>query len=491
MGKTLSGSLSWITTAPTAGNVKQSQGTPASDPLSSNSSLTSAFAKLGSVTDPKPAAAPAAPTGLPTGTDWTLDYSTSIYPTGVTKSGNNWTAVAGTYNIRNLSLAGGMTLTFHGSPTVTISGSVTSVGKGINFGKCTCQVAGGIDTAYQTVTFGDGSYQFGGNVTLTGTISVGNGDFSVTGTLTTNGALTMGAGNHSFGAVSLGGNTTFGNGDLLIANGLYMSYGNFVTGTGNVTIGRSSSGIGLQMDSGSFTSGGGANTIFSVLGPLKSGGGTTFSIGAADIRIGNDGSSNCTTLPNVNCTSVTFGGSSLTFGAGSFSAKGNVKMTNSGTMTFGAAATHYIDGDLVVTGPLNFGAGLYVINGGLTNATTGKMLGSDVTFILKGALYLDGAAGFNLTAPSDTSGGGLIDIVFASKTTAATTMTGGSNNVLAGILYLPNSDVTLSGGAHINASSNRCLTYIVNTLTLSGGTSAASACTSLGGGTTGSIGLVQ
>lgn len=496
MGKTLTGQTSWITTTP-ANSVYQNKGNSfAADPLASDANLTAAFAKLGSYTDPLTVTAPAAPS-TPTGTDWNLSSASSTPPAGVTlnKDANNaftrWVATAGTYNIKTLTVGGGMTLTFQGSPTVTISAGVASTGNGIDFGKCTCKINGNFDAAYQTATFGDGSYEFGGNAALTGSkITIGNGKFTVTGTMSTNGTFTMGDGVHSFGTLSLGGSITFGNGDLTIANGLYMSYGNFKTGTGNVYIGRSASGVGLKMDSGSFTSGGG--TYFSVAGPLVSGGGTTFSIGAADIRIGNDGSSNCTTLPNANCDSVTFGGSSLTFGNGAFSAKGNVKMTNSGTMTFGAAATHYIAGNLTVTGPLNFGAGEYVINGSLTNNTTGKMSGTDVTFILKGNLSLDGAAGLSLTAPTSSAGGGLANIVFATKTTTASLLTGGSNNIISGVLYMPKSDLTLSGGAHIT-SNNGCLTYIVNTLTLSGGTSAATSCSGMAGASTtsGSIALIQ
>jgi hypothetical protein len=291
--------------------------------------------------------------------------------------------------------------------------------------------------------------------------------------------------------MSGGGTLALGSGNLTVAGSVELGGGATLRmGAGNVFVGRSNAGVGIKADGGStIVTGGGA--YFSVIGPINIPQGTV-NLGGADYRVGNDGSSNCATMPSANCDSITFNSGTLTFGNGPFSANGNLKMANSGTINIGATATHYINGSMIVTGPMNFGAGEYVINGSLTNNTSGKMSGANVTFILRDALTLSGAAGLTITAPSDSTGGGLPSILFASKANAATKISGGSNNIMAGVFYIPNSDLTLDGGASIT-SNGACLNYIVSTLTLNGGTTAATTCTGGGSGTStsGTIALVQ
>lgn len=77
------------------------------------------------------------------------------------------------------------------------------------------------------------------------------------------------------------------------------------------------------------------------------------------------------------------------------------------------------------------------------------MAGVDVTVILNGGLNLGGVAATKLFAPNSataTPGGGIADLLLTSPTNRATNWVTGSSFLLAGVLYLPNSAVTTSGG---------------------------------------------
>ena len=205
-------------------------------------------------------------------------------------------------------------------------------------------------------------------------------------------------------------------------------------------------------------------------------------IGAGNYVIGNDGSGNAVTVG---------GGGSLTFGNGTFSANGNVTTSGGSGITFGATATHYINGNLNLNGSATFGAGTYLVNGNMTNTTGGTMTGSGVSFVLAGSLNAAGGTSINLSAPTASSSTGIPDILFATKTTAPTTLGGGSQDVFSGIVYTPNSDLNMSGGAAASGN-GACFSIIANSVTLSGGTAASTSCPSLSASAAASgVGLVQ
>jgi hypothetical protein len=108
---------------------------------------------------------------------------------------------------------------------------------------------------------------------------------------------------------------------------------------------------------------------------------------------------------------------------------------------------------------------------------------------MSGALALSGGTSMNLSAPTTDDGGGITDLLFATKSSAATSIGGGSQNVYAGMVYAPNSDMAMSGGAGASGG-GRCFALVVNTLTMSGGTAAGTACTSFGGSSGGGSGGV-
>ena len=214
-------------------------------------------------------------------------------------------------------------------------------------------------------------------------------------------------------------------------------------------------------------------------GALTLSGGVTMSVASGAVTIGNDGSGNAISVG---------GGSTLSFGDGAFSANGSVLTSGGSMIVFGASATHYINGTLSLNGSSTFGAGGYYINGGFTNNTGGSMTGSDVTFFMSGALTLSGGTSMNLSAPTSDAGGGVTDLLFATKSSAATTIGGGSQNVYAGMVYAPNSDMVMTGGAGASGG-GRCFSLVVNTLTMNGGAAAGVACTSFSGGGSGSTGV--
>ena len=109
------------------------------------------------------------------------------------------------------------------------------------------------------------------------------------------------------------------------------------------------------------------------------------------------------------------------------------------------------------------------------------MIGVDVTFAASGTLALAGGASLDLAAPTPVSIYGVPNILFATKTTAATTIGGGATGKYSGLVYAPKSALTLSGGATMSANGGACLMMIVSTLTLTGGTGVGSACSGLSG----------
>lgn len=240
---------------------------------------------------------------------------------------------------------------------------------------------------------------------------------------------------------------------------------------------------------GSISITGGATVVIDV------GVGNTVSIGAnisptgpatTVINLGG-GSKFCfTPLNGSNCGTPTAA-------AGTFSINGTITTAGGSKMSFPKAATHVINGNINSSGAMTFGAGTYYVNGNFVNNTGDPMIGTDVTFGLAGTLNLSGGTSIDLSAPGALSSYGVPGLLFATKTTAATSIGGGATGKYAGLIYAPKSDFTVSGGASLSASGSNCLMMILNTLTLAGGTNVASACSGLSGvsGTTPNVALFR
>lgn len=314
------------------------------------------------------------------------------------------------------------TMTFQGH-TGTLSGSVWTFPPGtynfqnLNTGSLTVNIQGpSTVTVSKSLTIGGG-----------GKLIIGDGPVTINAPINLSGgtSMSLGAGRHYLGQITVGGGSsvTLGAGDLDVNGAINIS-----------------------------------------------GGGSTMSIGDGNYAIGNDSKN----PPNA---IVLSGGSVLTFGNGTFSANGAITTSGGSTITFGQTANHLINGNLSLNGSSTFGAGNYIINGGFTNNTGGTMKGSDVSFVLAGTLNVSGGTSVNLSAPTGGSSWGITDLLFATQSTSATTMGGGTQDVLSGAVYAPNSDFKMSGGATATGS---CFMIIAKTVTLAGGPTAGTMCNSFG-----------
>lgn len=109
--------------------------------------------------------------------------------------------------------------------------------------------------------------------------------------------------------------------------------------------------------------------------------------------------------------------------------------------------------------------GLYVINGDFTVSASGSISGSGVTFYITGkATFSGGSSSTSLSAPTSGVYDGILFFTGRSDTQTFT-FSGGSGGNVDGIIYVPDANLTLSGGS-TNAMD---VDLITKTLTISGG----------------------
>lgn len=243
------------------------------------------------------------------------------------------------------------------------------------------------------------------------------------------------------------------------------------------------------------------------IGSISMGGGTVLHVGSGNIGINGKidlsggaladfdvGVGNTVTIGSSGGVAINIGGGSKlcftancgtpTAAAGTFSAGGNITSNGGSTIVFPKAATHVIAGNLDLSGSSTFGSGSYVIKGNFTNNTGGTMTGVDVSFGLGGTFALSGGTSLNLAAPGAASSYGIPGLLLATKSTADTSIGGGSSNQYAGLIYAPKSDMSISGGASMSASGSACMMLIVSTLSMTGsGATSTGTCSALSGAT--------
>lgn len=245
----------------------------------------------------------------------------------------------------------------------------------------------------------------------------------------------------------------------------------------------------LNLSINQVTMGGGTHLHFgsgniSIAGKLDVGGGSDIDF---DVGVGNN-----ITIGSVGSTAINIGGGGKvcftlncvapTVATGTFSVGGDIISAGGSTIVFPKAASHVIKGNLTLSGGSTLGSGNYIIKGNFTNNTGGTMSGTEVTFGMGGTFTLSGGTSLDLAAPGALSSYGVPGVLFATKSTTATAIGGGSNNKYAGLLYAPKSDLTISGGGSMSANGSACMMMILNTLTLSGGgASSTGVCSSLSG----------
>jgi Flp pilus assembly protein TadG len=439
------------------------QATTISDPLDGNLELGAARNKLGTYRTPKALTDPTTPAGE----SWVFGGSPSAAVRRFQRGqSSSFTVPKGQYRVDSMSADGDATVVFEPGSTVTVARGVT-IGGGarVTFGDGIFRINGGFTGGSNGVTFGNGELHIGsGTVSFAGTNRIGDGPVTIAAPLSLGGGTTLavGAGNHLFGGIAVAGGSwlTLGNGNLDV--------------TGKVSVG----------------------------------GGSTIIAGAGDV-----------TLANPGARAIDLEGSGNFFmGDGLFSANGDIVTAGGSRLAFGRTANHLINGDLKVAGAVLFGKGRYTIKGSFTNGTGGTtwpytspidnvqrgatlegvsvsdydMAGIDVTLILGGTLDLSGGAKTKLTAPAaSTPDGGIADILIDSLTTNDTNWGGGSNNLFVGVVHLPRSTLTISGG-NSTQTGGRCFMLILSRLLATGGATAGVTCNSVatGSGGSGSVELV-
>jgi Flp pilus assembly protein TadG len=111
--------------------------------------------------------------------------------------------------------------------------------------------------------------------------------------------------------------------------------------------------------------------------------------------------------------------------------------------------------------------GLYILKAGITVSGGVTMTGNGVTlYVPSGGISMSGGGGLNLTAPSTGIYSGIV-IYQDRSNTSPDALSGGVTQILTGVVYMPKSALTYSGGSGTNATST---TIVADSVTFSGNT---------------------
>jgi hypothetical protein len=247
------------------------------------------------------------------------------------------------------------------------------------------------------------------------------------------------------------------------------------------------------------TLGFGGPSSFSIAGGVRNTGGSTLTMGS--------GTSNTFLIgASSNGDAMTLDGGSKTYMADAtgpsslFQLIGNLNDAGGGScLMVSAAAQHDIEGNFNASGGVVLGAGVYSIDGymalgaagggsGNCNGTAVSVYAQGVTIVLSGKVVPSSgncaglafcvASGYSnvvFTAPTSGPTANLAVIGPSSNAAGAGFTQGGSNGQITGVFYFPNGPLLMSGGAGLSGGSS-CLQIVASYITLSGGTTAASAC---------------
>lgn len=156
-------------------------------------------------------------------------------------------------------------------------------------------------------------------------------------------------------------------------------------------------------------------------------------------------------------------------------------------------------GGMSLTGKANvtLNPGVYIIDrGSLSLGAQSQMTGEDVTFILTSStnsnyptINIAGGASTNLSAP--TTGQWANFLFFEDRRAPGLThsVTGGSAQILSGILYFPSSSLKYAGST--SAAGSVCVQLAANTLTFTGGATLGSSCSTESAFKIGKVKLVE
>jgi Flp pilus assembly protein TadG len=138
---------------------------------------------------------------------------------------------------------------------------------------------------------------------------------------------------------------------------------------------------------------------------------------------------------------------------------------------------------------VSFAAGFYVLENGITTSGTSSVSGAGVTFYTPtGGISMSGTGDINISAPTSGPWEG-IAIYQDRSNSSSDTLSGGVNQQIDGVVYIPDGSLTFSGGS---GTSGTTTTLVVNNVTFSGNTFINNAATTqFGGGVGSGIALLE
>lgn len=325
--------------------------------------------------------------------------------------------------------------------------------------------------------------------------------------------------NLSGGIRNNGARMTFAGGTYNVAKGINTGGGSITEfGAGSYRVGRSTQSCGGAYYSICNTS----RLFFDGPSEFVLPGGVRNS-GGALLTLGTENGNSFRFGPASNGNAISVGGGSQTYmgdaDGGVFEAAGRIDGGGGGScLMFPAAELHQINGSIIASGAIRFGAGFYAINGymhlggngggsAMCGGETISVVAEDTTFVISAAgtepsgwncrgqafCVTAGYSNVRFTAPqsglfTDLAVIGPLD---PSRSAGALFAAGASGSQMWGALYVPNGPITLSGGASANAGAAGCLQMIGAEITMSGGTSAASECNLPQSGGAGQVALLR
>lgn len=164
--------------------------------------------------------------------------------------------------------------------------------------------------------------------------------------------------------------------------------------------------------------------------------------------------------------------------AAKFTSAATLDVGSGGTLSLNAnQGTMYLKtgGGNSIQGTLNLGPGTYVVKGDVKLTTSGSMYGDGVSLIVCGSIDSAATSVIDLSAPTQSDGYGFTGVAIAANGTAKSTINGGNNTSIDGLIYVPNGNLIFAG--HSDATGSGCLQLVANVVTISGTSDIAGSCT--------------
>lgn len=150
---------------------------------------------------------------------------------------------------------------------------------------------------------------------------------------------------------------------------------------------------------------------------------------------------------------------------------------NGSTQTFAAAkgTKYYLSsGGDAIQGALTLDAGTHIVKGNVKVMTSGSIKGEGVNLIVCGNIDASATSVIDLSAPASNDGYGFPGLAIAANGSGTSTLNGGNNTVIDGLVYVPNGTLTFSG--HSDTGGGGCLQLVAGVVTIAGSSSFGSSC---------------